>query len=103
MGMYVSYEKPPPRGRIVKRVLLVLGVLAAIYVASFACFVIRGHHDARFPGWEFNYLGRHAWSASPQKEALLFKAYLPLYKLSKLCKIPIHHLAQPLEFEAESR
>jgi hypothetical protein len=95
MGMYQSYEKPPSRYRIVRRVLLGAAVAVGIYVFSFAAFVVRGHYETGIAGWEFNYLGRGA-SASPGKEDLLHKAYRPLYSLSRALGVPIVYLGRDL-------
>jgi hypothetical protein len=96
MGMFQSYEKPPPRFLVARRVAIGLAVAAAIYVFSFAAFVIRGHNEDGSSGWYFNYMGRDAWTTSPGKERFLATTYGPLYRLSRWCGIRIVHVGVPL-------
>jgi len=93
----MDMSDPPAHrpARLVRRLGLWLAVAAGICIFSFMALVVRGHYDAGFDGWEFNYLGKRAWE-SPRTEKFLASAYLPLHVLSNAVGIRIVHLSQPL-------
>ena len=92
-------ESKQPRSRR-KKWLLIAGVALAIYIISFAAFVIRGRVDeTKLDGWFFTYQGvPYTMKGAPKSERVLFVAYLPLLEASRLVGIRIAYFS-PLSLQ----